>query len=309
MSTNRGSGSPAGSKRGPGPGGRGAPHRNRRPPQQRASQPAPAPAPVVHQKIDPWAPVPTGTWRAVVARLAPLFVVVVGVVVAAVGVVAVGIVLVVIGGLIAIVNEWVGGAERVIARVGGRSLAAGDEPGLRNIVEGLCVASGQAVPEIRLLDDEAPNALLLGRRAGPAVLVCTTGLLTILKRIELEGVVAHELAHLKSGDTRRAAHAMAACGALALVSGAAPRAILWLGDPRREALADLAGSAMTRFPPGLRAALGAIARTPLTIRAIDRTAVRLTAPLWCAPLGGDQARRTRPGVLDLELRVEALAEL
>jgi hypothetical protein len=264
----------------------------------------------VHQKVDAWAPIPTGGWRPLVARLAPLTIVVIGIVVAAIGAVAAGIVLVLLGSAVLVVNERIAGPTRVIARVGGRTLSPDDEPGLRNIVEGLCIASGQSVPELRLLDDEAPNALILGRRNGPTVLVCTTGLLDTLKRIELEGVIAHELAHLKNGDTQRATHAMAACGTLALISEAVPRFVRSLGDPRREVLADFAGSAMTRFPPGLGAALGVIASAPsYVVRALDQRAFRLTAPLWFAPLDGDRTPQERAGVLDLELRVEALAEL
>jgi Zn-dependent protease with chaperone function len=131
-----------------------------------------------------------------------------------------------------------------------------------------------------------------------------------LRRIELEGVIAHELAHLKNGDARRAAHAMAACGTLSLVSRSVPTAVLLLGDPRREVLADLGGSAMTRYPRGLGAALAAIAHAPsVRVGSLDERTFRLTARLWCAPLDGDRAHRVRSGVLDLGLRVEALGEL
>jgi Zn-dependent protease with chaperone function len=285
--------------------------RNRRPPQQRSARPAaPAPRSTAPRPIDPWAPSSTGSIRVVIARMTPLVVVIVGAVVAAVGLVVAGIVLAAIGAAVLAVNERVGGPNRVITRIGGRTLTSTEQPGLRNIVEGLCVASGQPVPELRLLEDDAPNALTLARRKAPSVLFCTTGLLRDMKRIELEGIVAHELAHLKNGDAHRAAHAMAACGTLALVTRVTPRLVLSLGDPRREVLADLAATAMTRYPPGLRAALATIANAPsIKVRSIDEITYRLTAPLWCAPLDDGEEHRVRMEVLDLELRVETLAEL
>ena len=162
---------------------------------------------------------------------------IVGVVLVAMSSVIGGVALIVIGAAVLAVNESIGGPNRIVARIGGRTVAPGEQPGLRNIVEGLCVASGQSVPELRILDDDAPNAIVLCRRGGGTVLVCTAGLLRDLSRIELEGVVAHELAHVKNGDARRAAHAMAACGGLApLISAATPKAVLALGDPRREVL-------------------------------------------------------------------------
>ncbi len=267
------------------------------------------PIPLPPRKIDAWAPASATPVRLVLASSAPYAVVLVGIVLLTIGVVVPGAVLCAFGIVVALVNVRVGGAERVIARIGGVVLDRGEEPGLRNLVEGLCVASGQSVPELRLLEDPAPNALLLSRR-GSAVLFCTTGLLELCGRIELEGILAHELSHLRSGDARRAERAMRALGACALVSRSTPRFVLSLGDPRREVLADFGASAMTRYPPGVLAGLAAIAGAPtVRVRSLDETAFRLTAPLWCAPLDDATAYRVRPGVLDLKLRIEALAEL
>jgi heat shock protein HtpX len=236
--------------------------------------------------------------------------VLVGIIVIAVGAVPVGGAVAAIGVLVLVGNEIVGRPAAVISRIGGRILSPGEQPGLRNIVEGLCVASGQSVPELRLLDEGAPNAIALYRRRGEAVLFCTAGLLVDLDRIELEGVIAHELAHIKNGDARRAANAMAACGTLALISRQTPIAVLVLGDPRREVLADLGASAITRYPRGLLSALSKIGSDPrATISSLGTTAYRLTAALWCAPLNSDQRQRVREGVFDLTLRVETLAEL
>jgi Zn-dependent protease with chaperone function len=244
------------------------------------------------------------------AQVAPLLLVIGGLALAGAGITIGGLVVAIVGIAVIATNELIGAPSRVIARVGGRILGPEEQPGLRNVVEGLCVANGLTVPELRILDDDAPNALVLARGKRGTVLFCTRALLVQLTRIQLEGVVAHELAHVKNGDARRAAHAMGACGAVALLSRSAPRFVLALGDPRRESLADLGASEMTRYPPGLRAALAVIARAGHgQVRTMDEIAYRLTAPLWCAPLDEESVTRVRSGVLDLELRVEALAEL
>ncbi|HWD24331.1 MAG TPA: hypothetical protein VG368_02605, partial [Acidimicrobiales bacterium] len=149
----------------------------RRPAQPRATRiAAPAQRSIEHRTIDPWAPASSGTFRALVARLAPLLLVALGAVVATLSLVP-GVVILGLGAALLAMNEHVANPRHVLERLGGRVIAPHEQPGLRNIVEGLCVASGQAVPEIRILHEDAPNALLLYRRKGEAVLLCTSGLL------------------------------------------------------------------------------------------------------------------------------------
>jgi heat shock protein HtpX len=221
----------------------------------------------------------------------------------------VGVVVVVIGLAVAAVNLRLGSPRRLADAIGGRVVGPGEEARLFNLVEGLCVANGLSVPELRILDDTAPNALVLGR-GDTAVLICTRGLLTRLDRIELEGLIAHELAHLKRGDTTDAAWATVAAGALSLWSDAAGRLVGRLTQPDREVHADLAAVSMTRYPPGLLEALEKL-RQAGTVRPARLTpsTLRLTAALWCAPLAEAAPRRVTAGMLDLEMRIGELAEL
>jgi heat shock protein HtpX len=162
-----------------------------------------------------------------------------------------------------------------------------------NLVEGLAVAAGVPKPSLHVVDDEAPNALALGRDARHAAVVVTTGLLDKLTRIELEGVLAHELSHIRHHDTAVSTLAAAVVGRVA--PGLVPSAV----GERRETVADVTGVALTRYPPGLISALEKLRDDPSVLRAPDRA----IAHLWIeAPL----AEPTRP---PLDERIQALREL
>lgn len=163
---------------------------------------------------------------------------------------------------------------------------------LHNLVESLCTAAGLPKPTLVVVDDPAPNCLALGRGPKAAVVVVTEGLLRALSRVELEGVLAHELSHVKSLDILPATLAVTLAAPL---SPRLPRALL---GSRREMLADLGGASLTRYPPALESALqrmregGAI------------TTSRLIAHLWEVP-----PSILSPGEPPLAHRIEALAEL
>ena len=82
-----------------------------------------------------------------------------------------------------------------------RPVSLDEEPRYHNLVEGLCVSAGLPKPELYVIDDDAPNSFATGRNPDHAAIVVTTGLLEKLSRMELEGVLAHELAHIRSHDT------------------------------------------------------------------------------------------------------------
>jgi heat shock protein HtpX len=147
---------------------------------------------------------------------------------------------------------------------------------LLNLVGGLCVAAGVPRPDVRVVDDPAPDACAFGRDPHHAVIVVTQGLLDCLTRVELEGVMAHELSHVKAHDTRPAALAVVVWGlpGLLLRPLAAHAGRAAGGD--REPLADLAGVRLTRYPPGLVAALEKLVAAPAGVRAASPA----TAALW-----------------------------
>ena len=113
---------------------------------------------------------------------------------------------------------------------------------LHNVVEGLCIAGGLPKPRLYVIDDEAPNAFATGRNPRHAALAVTTGLLAKMNRIELEGVLAHELSHVKNYDILVSTLAVTMVGIVALLSDWAFRFIWWGGGRRSRRAGDGAGA-------------------------------------------------------------------
>jgi heat shock protein HtpX len=232
------------------------------------------------------------------------------VIVAIVGIVAVGAVIAVLGLAWGLANIGLGSSKHLVGALRARAATGIEMTRLENVVDGLCVAAGLPAPELVVLDDDAPNAIVLGKRPERAVLFCTTGLLALLDRIELEGLIAHELAHLKRGDAADASWATIASGLVAGCSDSASRLVQWLIRPARESFADLGGVSLTRYPPGLLTALQKLREAPTNCPAdLSITVARLTGPLWCATLAPRRRHPETAGELDLEERIGQLAEL
>jgi len=192
---------------------------------------------------------------------------------------------------------------------------------LYNLVEGLTIASGLPMPRIYIVDDPAPNAFATGRNPRHAAIAVTTGLLAKMNRVELEGVLAHELSHIKNYDILVSTIAVTLVGAVILLSDIALRTMFWNGgrvrregdrndgnnplaifgiifivlapllgkamqaaiSRRREALADASAVQMTRYPPGLISALEKL----LADTTVTHSASKATAHLWIEqPMSG-----------------------
>ena len=120
-----------------------------------------------------------------------------------------------------------------------------------NLVDGLAQAAGLPRPRLYVADSDAANAFSVGRDPERSALVVTTGLLTTLNRVELEGVLAHELNHIWSWGAR--------LSTLGVALGRVPGLLRLLAPPRREFDADEGGARLTRYPPGLVSALRKLA--------------------------------------------------
>ena len=148
-----------------------------------------------------------------------------------------------------------------LSAIGARPAQPGELAALENLVEGLVVANGFRMPTIYLVDDAAPNAAAVGRTPKHAGLVITAGLLDRLRRIELEGVVAHELSRIRARETLTAVTAGQLVGRLlGFADGLSSRLAGELLEPSASLSADLAGVSITRYPPGLAGALESMRR-------------------------------------------------
>ncbi len=209
----------------------------------------------------------------------------------------------------------------LVALTGARRADAGRHARLLNLTEGLCLAAGAPQPDVYVVDDGGLNAFTVGLGPGRTALAVTEGLVEGLGRIELEAVVARQLALVRSGETRRATVALALVGrpAMALLrllphalreslARGLRRVLCSTQDPE----ADLAGVRLTRYPPGLIEALGKVAGA-----AAVRSAPTWSSPLWFAePAPGMPGPGGIPSDLPplqchrpIDERIEALKEL
>jgi heat shock protein HtpX len=108
-----------------------------------------------------------------------------------------------------------------------RPAPAKDYARYHNVVEGLCIASGLPKPRLYIIDDPAPNAFATGRNPRHAAVAVTTGLLEKMNRVELEGVLAHELAHIKNYDVLIGTLAVTMVGVVALLADIGIRMLWW----------------------------------------------------------------------------------
>ena len=188
---------------------------------------------------------------------------------------------------------------------------------LINIVENLAITAGLPLPKIYIVNDQAPNAFATGRNPEHSAVAVTTGLLQILDRPELEGVLAHELSHVGNRDMLVSTVAVVLAGFVAILADFFMRAMMFGGDRedskagliflvlgivgiilapiaaqmiqlaisrKREYLADASGALLTRYPEGLASALEKI---HIYAQPMQR-ANNATAHLFIAdPFGGD----------------------
>jgi len=122
----------------------------------------------------------------------------------------------------------------VLAMSKARPVEKKDYPYLYNVVEGLAIAAGLPKPRCYVIDDSAPNAFATGRNPKNSVIVVTTGLLEKMNRVELEGVIAHEMSHIKNYDVLVQTLTVVMVGVVALLSDWMLRTFWWGGGRVRK---------------------------------------------------------------------------
>jgi heat shock protein HtpX len=203
--------------------------------------------------------------------------------------------------LISVWGSYYASDKLVLKMTRAKVIQQSDHPQLFNLVNEVCIASGLPMPKVAIVEDRAPNAFATGRDPNHALIAFTTGLLNSMDRDELQGVVAHEMAHVANRDTLVSAVAATTAGIVALISDILMR-MLWFGGARnrdhgsgqipiflaiiplilapiaatmlksavsrkRESLADATAVSFTRNPAGLRSALEVLARDTTVVQA------------------------------------------
>jgi len=226
-----------------------------------------------------------------------------------------GLVAAVVIALLMTIGSYYASDKIVLAMSKARPVTKEEFPYLYNVVEGLTIAAGLPAPRCYVIDDTAPNAFATGRNPKNSVIVVTTGLLEKLNRVELEGVVAHEMSHIKNYDVLLQTLTVVMVGVVALLSDWMRRSFWWGGGRRRgsdrgkgsggaaiilalalvmailspliaqlirlaisrkrEFLADASGAMLTRYPPGLASALRKIAADKEPLEAANKATAHL----------------------------------
>ena len=223
----------------------------------------------------------------------------------------------ILAAIIAVAMTWGSyyASDKIVLAISrARPVEKKDYPYLYNVVEGLAIAAGLPKPRCYIIDDTAPNAFASGRNPENSVIVVTKGLLEKLNRAELEGVIAHEMAHIKNYDVLVQTLAVVMVGVVALLSDWILRSFFWGGGRRRgrskgkgsgaeiiivvglvlavvsplvaqlirlaisrkrEFLADANGALLTRYPPGLASALRKIAADKEPLEAANKATAHL----------------------------------
>lgn len=146
---------------------------------------------------------------------------------------------------------------------------------LYNLVEGLCIASGLAMPQLYIIADDAPNAFSTGLNPKHAAIAVTTGLLEKMNRVELEGVLAHELSHIRNYDILPMTLSVT-LARLLMFAPIVAYVTKFAESPTREYDADASGAQLTRYPPGLISALEKLQGDTTSMH----SASKATAHLW-----------------------------
>src|SRR3954468_13121835 len=135
-------------------------------------------------------------------------------------------------GLLASFVSYFAGDSIVLGTSGAREIGPEDAPQLHNVVQEMALAAGVPMPKVYVIDDTAPNAFATGRDPNHASVAITTGLLQKLDREELQGVMAHELSHVRNFDIRFSLMVGVLVGSIALLADFFLRFTFWGGGRR-----------------------------------------------------------------------------
>jgi heat shock protein HtpX len=245
--------------------------------------------------------------------------------------------------LIGVWGSYYGSDKLVLTMTGAKLITREDAPELFNVIEEVVIASGLPMPKVAIVEDTAPNAFATGRDPDHALIAFTTRILDVMDRDELQGVIAHELAHVANRDTLVSAVAATTAGAIAILSDFLMR-MMWFGGGRdrdrnsnplamvfslvilllapiaaillksaisrkRESLADATAVSFTRNPAGLRKALEVLASDTTVVRQKSNA----MAHIWIeSPLDGQAVSKmfsTHPPIQERIATLRAMESL
>ena len=233
--------------------------------------------------------------------------------------------------------SYFAGAKMALAVNRAKEITKKDEPRLWRTVENLAITEGLPMPKVYIMDDPAPNAFATGRNPHHSAVCATTGLLQMMNDSELEGVMAHELGHVKNLDMRVNTLAFALVGIISMIADFFWHIAFWGGDRdnrnqlmtilaivavvlapiaasllqlaisrRREYLADATGALTTRYPEGLASALAKIGQAGSATRRQNTSTAHM---FFANPLKGHNFLNLFSTHPPIEARIKALKQM
>jgi len=235
--------------------------------------------------------------------------------------------------------SYFAGAKMALAINRAKEITKKDDPRLWRTVENLAITEGLPMPRVYIMNDPAPNAFATGRDYNHSVVCATSGLLQIMDDNELQGVIAHELGHVKNYDIRVNTLAFALAGIVSLIADFFLRFSFFGGDReqrennqvafiiaiiaailaplaatllqlaisrRREYLADATGALATRYPEGLASALEKIKVTGSATRVQNTSTAHM---FFANPLTGHSFMNLFSTHPPIDARIKALKEM
>ncbi len=245
----------------------------------------------------------------------------------------------VIGAALYVLFTYYNGSKMALAVNGAKEIQKKDDPRLWRIVENLSITTGIPMPKVYIMDDPAPNAFATGRDPKHSAVCATSGILQVLDDNELEGVMAHEMGHVKNYDIRVSMVAFALTAVISLLADIMLRMTWFRDDDRetnqltlivgivaailaplvatmiqlaisrqREYLADATGALTTRYPEALASALGKISQTKTVARHQNSSTAHL---FFVNPLKGNSLASlfsTHPPIEERIARLRSMGE-
>jgi heat shock protein HtpX len=247
---------------------------------------------------------------------------------------------VLIGGLIYVLISYYSASKLAVEANGAHEIQKRDNPRLYRTIENLAITNGMPMPKVYVIDDKAPNAFATGRDPNHAIVGVTSGLLDILNDSELEGVMAHEMGHVKNYDIRVSLVAFAMVAVIGLLADIMLR-MSWFGggdddnnsnnqmlfflgiiaallapliatliqlaiSRQREYLADATGALTTRYPEGLASALKKIGHYGSALKRQNTSTAHL---FFASPLKGKSLAALFSTHPPIEDRIKKLTEM
>ena len=243
---------------------------------------------------------------------------------------------VLIGALVYAIFSFLMSSRTALAINGAHKIEKKDNPRLWRIVENLAITEGLPMPKVYIMDDPAPNAFATGINPNKASVAVTTGLLELMNDSELEGVIAHELGHVKNYDIRVSMIAFALVAVIGIIADIMLR-MAWFRDDddanqvgfiigligailapfaamliqmaisrKREYLADATGALATRYPEGLASALEKISKTGSAMKKQNSSTAHL---FFANPLKGKKIASMFSTHPPIEERIKKLRQM